>query len=693
VPLAAGEVFGGLLLLFLATLPLGVILLRTAERAVGHRFALSVPERVVSAFFATGGVLFAASSLPIPIYGRPLVFGLFALGSVALVGVWWREGWGSLRSGLQWIRSWPGVLLSAGTLALLAFEVLATASQLMPNTNDGSFESLYVQLILSGRTLPWTFAPYSATGIIYPAGTAVWMTLPVLMFDWPISASPVFLPTLFLSFSVVGAYCWGERLGGFGTRQGQRIGILFAGFFGLIGSWPRFFVGGSYDFAFALPLVLLVFGWLRPFVERTTPSWKEVGAFGVLVGVASALSVGIGEMIVFLFLAYLVTFNPQFRKDAGKWLGRTLAVIAIGAAFVARSLVGIAVWYGYPGHVLSPTGDPPYAPIPVGPSPLATSWSGDLDPFILKPRLSPIPILGVEIAILLAAGLILLAVWAAQPRGALRRYLPSRLVASVMVTTALTFLVTAALVGITLSPLGNSVLAEVTTAYESSFLLFICYQAIALLPLLVVVEYLRLHLVTEDQTGPQPRSSSSTNRRPRITSRWPPGVAYVVAFALIIASFGLGAGATVVYAPEYVQNHLHQLANVTDADVNALEWAGAHLPSCSRVLAAPSSAAMFLNLYANVQLVFPAFPLSVNFSYYLVVTDLTHGVYSNATRNALLQLHISEVFVTGPTSVSYPPFLAGELQASTDFSAVFAQGDAAIFLFLPGASSSGCEPI
>ncbi len=168
---------------------------------------------------------------------------------------------------------------------------------------------------------------------------------------------------------------------------------------------------------------------------------------------------------------------------------------------------------------------------------------------------------------------------------------------------------------------------------------------------------------------------------------------YFVVLAVVVASIGLGASATAISAPAYLQHHLDELSNVTNADLQALQWAGAHLPSCSRVLAAPYSAAMFLNLYANVHIVFPAFPLSVNLSYYVAVTDLTQGAYDNATRTALLELGITEVFVTAQTSVSYPPFQAGPLLVSTDFSPVFSSGDAAIFVFLPGEGSSGCSPV
>ncbi|MGI0151580.1 MAG: hypothetical protein ACREC5_06560, partial [Thermoplasmata archaeon] len=164
----------------------------------------------------------------------------------------------------------------------------------------------------------------------------------------------------------------------------------------------------------------------------------------------------------------------------------------------------------------------------------------------------------------------------------------------------------------------------------------------------------------------------------------------VLLAVLLVLVFAVGAGVTVTSAPGYLSQHLESLANVTGGDVAGLQWAGVHLPACSRVLVAPASAAMFLPQFADVQLIFPIFPLSVNLSYDVAVTSLTHGVYTNATRSALLQLGTTEVFATAQTSVSYPALQVEPLSASSDFTVLFHAGDAWIFLFGPGASASEC---
>jgi hypothetical protein len=169
-------------------------------------------------------------------------------------------------------------------------------------------------------------------------------------------------------------------------------------------------------------------------------------------------------------------------------------------------------------------------------------------------------------------------------------------------------------------------------------------------------------------------------------------VAPWLAVAVLALPLAFGAGVTAVDVPSYLDTHMAEFTNATSADLAALDWAGAHLPACSRVLVAPGSAAQFLPLFATVNVVFPMVPASNNLSYSVAVSDLTNGTYTNTTRAALLLLGVTEVFVTGQASVSFLPFLSRGPAGSTDFSDLFDQGDAAIFLFGPGATEGHCLP-
>jgi hypothetical protein len=693
VTLSVIAVLGGLLLLFVALLPLGAVLIRVAERWVGRRFGLSTAERVVCALYASGAVFFILASLPFAVFGFVLVVGLLVVGAIAIIALWWREGWRAPREATRWLFTSPGILLMAGTLGLLLLEVVATGTQDFPNANDGSWQSLYVLLIVNNHTLPWTIQPYANYGITYPSGAQVWMSLPVILFRWPVTSGAVTLPPLFLSLSLVGAYCWGERLGGISTRRGWQTGLVFAAFFGLIGSWPRLFIGGSYDFVFCLPLLLLTFGWLIPFVRGPLPGWRDVVVWGVLLGVSACLSVAVGELLFFLVVGFVLAFAPNFFLVIGSWTARVTVILLIGVGFLVRSLIGIGIWFSYPGHVLSAVGSPPYASAPVGPNPPIVSFTGDLDPFLLwKPKLSPLPLLSLELALLLALGLVILLLWFATPGSQIRRLLPSTVVAPIVVITGITLLFTAALVVLTPSSLGGSFIGDVTDVDESSFLLFMCYQAIALIPLLVGIEYLRSRTLQMEKRDSR-FGTEFVGENPQVIRRENrPCLAPLLVVGLLVLTFCVGSAVTVTEAPSYLQQHLEGLANVTAGDLAALDWGGAHLTSCDRVLAAPLSAAMFLPLYSSAKLIFPAAPLSANLSYSIVVGNFTHGVYSNDTRSALLSLGVTEVFVTGQTSVSFAAFEPKSFNDSPDFSVLFHSGDATIFLFLPGEASSSCPP-
>ena len=233
----------GLIVLFLVMIPLGDVLLRVAERLVGHRFHLMVTERVLLAFFASGGLLYVLASIPLPIYGLPLVAGVLSVGAIAFVALVVRDHASEFRSTIRELLSWPVVAVILGSLGLLGLEIWS-GDLLLPNGVDGAVHALFVNEILRNHSIPTTLTPFSADGVIYPLGAPVWMTLPVLIFGWPIVSAPVILPPLFASLSVAAGFSLGSRLSGQTRSKTPWTGLLFAAFFGLVASWPRLYVGG-----------------------------------------------------------------------------------------------------------------------------------------------------------------------------------------------------------------------------------------------------------------------------------------------------------------------------------------------------------------------------------------------------------------------------------------------------------------
>jgi hypothetical protein len=693
VALSPEDVYLGLLALPAALVPLGLTLLRVGERLTGREVFLSVPERLLLALLAAGSLLFVIASVPVGIYGELAVASLLVVGAVSLGVRWSLERGRSLRAGLRWLERTPGLIVAAMFLILLGLEVAGAGTAAYPNTYDGSFQLLFAHLTLLHGSTPWTLAPYSATGVTYPQATAVWLTLPVLVLGWPLLASPVALPLLFLSLGVPAAYCWGERTAGLGTRSGRSTGVVFAVFFGLVASWPRLFIGGSYDFVIALPFLLVALGGLRAFVVASTDDWRLTLAFGLFVGAVAGVSAAIGETLLLLIAAFYLAFLPWTLAAFTRWVPRFLAACGFAAAFAVRSIVAVAVWWGYPEHVLAPVGSPPYATasgLPV------FSWSallGNVDPFTpFKLKLSPFPGLSVLLAALLVGGIVILALDLLTPRIGISVPLPRGLSASLAVATILALLLTVLLQVASTSALGFSILDNLASLYEASFVLFLLYSVVALLPLLAAVETLRSAVHRSPRvlaaTGANRAGPFTRSRRPTVPG--PGRLMIVVAVVVLAASLGLGTFITFAEVPGYLNGHLHDYANVTSSDTAALEWAGSNLPACSRVLAAPGSAAMFLPLYASVQLDFPMLPVPVNLSYVHAVQDLTRGVFSNATSADLIELGITVVFVTGQNSISYPAFQPSAFTGSAGFHLLFSSGDAALFGFEPGESRIGC---
>jgi hypothetical protein len=689
--------FGGTVLLLIALLPTGLLILRGTERTLRRRFPFTIVERGVLAFYAAGGLFFVIASIPLPIYGVYSVSAIVLGGTAGYLALLLRErgrSWGDV---VGFIRSPIGIGLGAGFLGLLALELFPVAAHAFPNAWDGSETALWMTLTLQNHTLPTTLLPYADAGVTYPLGTTVWMTLPVLLLGWSIVSTPVLLPPLFAALTVPAAYCWGSRLAGPPLFCSGSIGVVFAAFFALVASWPRLAVGGSYDFAFALPGLLVLFGLVRVIVDRPVPTWKLILPFGIAAGVLTSLSLVAGEVIVVVLVANALAFRPWSLLGLWSWLGRALAVIALEGLFVLRSVANFFVWFGYPSHVLDQIGGPPiYGPSVFGPLG-ARLIEGDLDPFLqFKPRMSPFPLLATELQVMLGAAIFLAILVARRPNGRTSRLLPPGILRSLLSTSFVLFAATVVSLLGDWSGWVSGLIAAVTSFDETSTLFFLSLQALAIVPILAAITLVR------GETWWEPKRVRTTEApRTRGRSRWSlPGRVQTrgrgswtgVLAVVILVPFASGIWITATQVPGYLDSIVGKTAHVSSGDVGVMQWVGTTLPGCSSVFAAPGSAAQFLPEYAHVHLVFQMTPTPLNGSYYVAVLNLSAGVYSNQTRAALLSLGVTEVFVTGQTSVSFPPLEVQPLATSPDFADLDHQGDAYVFAFEPGIAAAGCPP-
>ena len=680
-------------MLFLLAVPLGLVLLRGVEWFLGRALALSVPERLLIAFYGAGMLLFVVASVPLAAFGLLTVVVLFAAGIVFFAVISLRARGTNITAALNFVRSLPGAVLLLGSLGLLVVELWGALVSL-PNGVDGTVYALFVNVVLRNHEIVWTLAPYARSGIIYPQGAPVWMAVPVLLYGWPIVAAPVVLPPLFLSLTPAAGYALGHRLSPITHLPRTWSGLTFAAFFGLVASWPRLYVAGSYDFIFALPAFLVALGLVTAFAGSTERPWREVAVLGALLGGLSALSLAVGTALLLLLAAlWLASAVGAGRRALASAAVRFVTVVGIAMAFVARGVIGVVVWFGYPGHVLTQTGSPPYSPIVSGNT--YSGWGTQLDPFVpWKPKISPFPPTFLVLEALLIAGLFLaLLVLVARPSWLTTR-LPYALVRWVLVGTSTLFLETALLLAI--GSLNGSVsgIQSISNVWETSFLLFMFYSLIGLLPIVVAVHQFTSARGHDARTVPEARAGPPATPRPSIAGARARHLDWKVVGALVIVGVPLltGAACTVAYVPSYAHSSIVAEANSTSSDLAGLQWAGSHLPSCSDVLVAPGSAAQFLPEFAVAHLIFPVFPSPTNLSYHHLYDDFVNGTYTAADRAALRELNVTEVFVTGQTTNAYPAFRTAQFLSSSDFTVLFAEGDALIVEFVPGVTGSGCAP-
>ncbi len=685
-----------LVLLSLLLLPAGLSLLRGAEWALRRTFPLSLVERALLGLYAGGGALYVLATLPVPFFGIELAVAFFVLGIGGMLVIRVVHRQPLLPRALKEEPLWELGLLALGTLALLAIELQGAAPLLLPNAWDGSADALWVNLTVSQHTLPWTLEPYAVAGVTYPQGTTVWFALPVILFGWPIVAAPLYLPPLFLALSVPATYCWGRRLGGVDGPWGRPVGLLFAVFFGVVGGWPRLYAGGSYDLELAFPLFLILLGGVREFVRAPPRRWGEILAMGTALGVLATLSLIAAQALLVVLLGLIVLDHARLLQVLGRWVLRLAAMMGVVALFLARSIAGIVVWYGYPAHVLTQTGGSLTTP-PLGIAPFGVGLlMQELDPFVpFKYRLSPFPVFSVILQLLLVLGFACVIWVCVYPTKGLARRFPNGFISTLGATAAILFAWTFLLSFGQAPGETASAVRTFSNVDETSYLMFIVLAGIASIPIVAGLSVLADDRGAHRQGVPARPASRTPIRRPWLLPRESPYRWTVRRAALAVgmaALFAGGALVTVVEVPGFLTSKIQSIAQATPEDLVALGWVGSHLPGCSQVLVAPGSAGQFLPEYAQVHLVYQMTPTPRNGSYATVVTALTGGGYNASTRAELEELGVTEVFVTGVTFPGYAAFDPAILAGSVDFRELMSVGDASVYAFVGGSALAGCPP-
>lgn len=607
--------------------------------------------------------------------------------------------------------------LSALTAFLLGFEVVVAGTQSFPNTFDGSRAVDFTSLLLSTGHSSLSLNPIAAEPITYPQGSAVWFAAATVTFHWPLAQAEVLLPPLFMALSVPAAYTWGKRAFAFYGDSGRRAGLILASADALLLTWPRFLVGGYYDFLFALPLFLVGMSWLSEPLLPWLSSWKRALLFGGCLGVLATLSPVPVEFL--LLVSFIVAFSQRraISLKVDTILARYVSITAVVLACCMPSIVAAFVYWSYPSHGLASVAGGSSLGSALSSNPLG-AYAGLSDPFFFGPQfqwLSPFLVLKVELLLLLLCCLLLVILRAASPetgwaflRNSDRVLKPLLISVGVGLVLLFTTTVTPAEVP------GLAVFDELSSPLELSILLFVVYGFLATLPLIYLVEYLSgQHFKTRRFIWkPNPFRPGETSamayqakgpHRPITKLRTAGNRTSILALAVILAiPLGSGFAVTVTQGPNYLETGvMNPLSNVSLGDQELLEYTGSNLPDCSTVFVAPGSAGEFLPAFnPRLHIDFPVDPEANSNSYSDALTHLTDGNYTSGVRADLLQLGITEVLVTGVNNVLWKSIDAVPLLDSSDFSILYSASsskgldNSGLYLleFVPGVNALGCLP-
>lgn len=638
------------MLLAVAVAAVGELVRRLAARWSPLLASREPVERALLDLYLGGAVFYALAALPLGAFSLESVVAILVLtlaGWVYLIGRRRRAAPLPPPSSLR--RSLPAIAAVASALVVLAVELAAVDGVGTGNTYDSSLLTTYVALLGLHHTLPLTLAPVGSGALAYPQGTTAWLAVSGLLLDLPHAQTSLLVTPLFLAAFPLAVYAAGRRLTG-SSATAATLAVVTA----FLAPWTRDLVFGSNDFVLAAPLVLVLAGWTARWTDGRPLGFGDALAFGLLLGYAAALN-PVGPEWLLITLALLLLLARWRPIEGALALGvrarRYLVSLAAALVAVVPSLYALAVLRA-PG------------PGGVAPSGIdAAAWVGAIDPFLFGPTdqsFSPFPVLRVELAALLVVGVGLCLL----PR--VRERVGRPLVRLLGVgSLALIGLLGLSVLERAGAP-GLHALAILWSPDEESILLFELYGLLAAVPIVLVVQEALA-------ARPAVPAAARAPDRPR-PSR---GLAVVVALALLAP----GIVVTGALLPGELHAEYVSYGNVTAADFDLLDWAGAHLPRNATVLVAPGSAAEFLPGYLpTVRLVAP---MSGGYragppAYWTVVDELTNATLDARGTAALAALGVGYVAVTGANNVLFPPFSPAPLLAA-GWSPLFEEDDAYLF--------------
>ncbi len=677
VPGPPGPLWGVSLVLWGA----GAAVLGEAIRGVAARWirgwsAEEPIERFVLDFYLGGALLYAVAAVQLGAFVPSVVLGLPIVGGVAVLvraGRARRCGTAAriadrVATGL--VQPWALVAV-ASAVGLFAVEIAAAMPAPTGNTFDSSLLTTYVALLLQHGSVPLSFHPYGAPAILYPQGTTVWLGAAQVAFGLPPARTAVLVTPWFLGLTPLSGYVLGRR-----WLNSGPAGAGFALALAFLGPSTRSLVGGSNDFAAALPLVLLLAAYAERWTRRPVPPVVEALGYGLLLGYAAAVNVIGTEWLLPALVAAAAMSRPAFAGRAAAWFGRW------AVAFLAALVAGIPSWYVLARAHVAPASLAGNLTTPAGGTIGLTvaQLIGSVDPFLFHAgdvELSPIPAVRLELALLLVAAVAVLLVQRASEatEGRWSRWAVFAGAAVVVLIGWLGVLTVGHVPG---SPVRY--LAYVSSGTELSLALFTVYGLVAAVP---------LGLALETLAPARGRPSGARDARPvGGTARALAPVALAIAIvvpAAVLTPVALGPVLSETYA---------EFGNVTAGDFALLAYAGTHIAAGTRILVAPGSAGEFLPGYARgVVLLYPMVPgfRTINASYEVVLTELTNGTLGTAGLGALAALDLGLIVVTGNNTVLWKalwaaPLLDAEANGTRTFPVVFHDDDAWIF------NATACRP-
>ncbi len=504
------------------------------------------------------------------------------------------------------------ILVFAMFFVALAVQIGPLTSLVFGSIQDTSLHSLYVQVILENRYVPYNLLPYLPEGIVYPQAAHVIFASSAILTGWSAPLAVFYTTPLFNALTVFGAYFLAKKMW---QSRYFHIGMVFV--FTFVSAWPMYVTWGSNPFVVGLPLFLVLLGMFFKLVFNQE-SVDRSGLFltGIMLGYLGAIIISFYQtLLALIFLLLLILVFLDFHR-AARLFKTNVLIFAISIIPLAPLLYRFSLFYPYPNHNIG-------LPSDFMGYPTVQHWTLDMTGLQWTfANLTPYFFLSVEIIAIVVIGAVLFF--------KVKRNIDSQ--------RAFSWTLMIFLASFLLSVLANNLPAEINVVSWGHQAIL---MAISFCPLVVLFNHHTVRFI-QKSVG---KIRSVNLRRPRVV---------LLSSLLLLAAVYSPFVYTRFFAdPSTLRGSYQVFAVTTKDDENLMLWMKENLSTSAVILVNQYESGLFIPSLAQRKAIYATPGSQLSKSYQEVIGLLTNDTLDTTAYNLMKELGITHIYVGSQATYSY----------------------------------------